>query len=386
MKYDFDRITDRSGTNSLKWNVAENELPMWVADMDFTAAPEIYETLQKRLEHGIFGYSVLPEEWYQAYIDWWQKRHNVTFSRQHMLFSPGVMPTISTCIRELTTKGDNIVLLSPVYNCFYDVVRSNERTVLECPLIHKDASYSIDFELLEKQFKHKSTTMILLSNPHNPTGNIWDRDTLAGIGKLARENSVIVISDEIHCDVTDPNVSYVSYLSAEEDNSNGTIVCVSPTKAFNLAGLQTSAVVIPDSKLRRRVRDGFHAQRIDANILAVQAAVSAFQKGGQWLDELMQYLYENKQLVKSVIETEINELRLTPSQATYLLWIDGTKLKLDEGMTLSQSIRSRTGLYLSDGTQFGTGGEGYLRMNIACPRSVVREGLDRLRDAVRSMN
>ena len=386
MKYDFDRITDRSGTNSLKWNVTENELPMWVADMDFTTAPEICETLQKRLEHGIFGYSVLPEEWYQAYIDWWQKRHNVTFSRQHMLFSPGVMPTISTCIRELTTKGDNIVLLSPVYNCFYDVVRSNGRTVLECPLIHKDASYSIDFELLEKQFKDKNTAMILLSNPHNPTGNIWDRDTLAGIGKHARENSVIVISDEIHCDVTDPNVSYVPYLSAAEENPNGTIVCVSPTKAFNLAGLQTSAAVIPDSKLRRRVKNGFHAQRIDANVLAVQAAVSAFQKGGQWLDELRQYLYENKQLVKSVIETEINELRLTPSQATYLLWIDGTKLKLDEGMTLSQSIRSRTGLYLSDGTQFGTGGEGYLRMNIACPRSVVREGLDRLRDAVKSMN
>ena len=254
MKYDFDRIIDRSGTNSLKWNVGENELPMWVADMDIMTAPEIFDALQERLTHGIFGYSVLPEEWYRAYIDWWQTRHDVTFSRQHLLFSPGVMPTICTCIRELTNTGDNVVLLSPVYNCFYDVVRSNERTVLECPLIHENDSYSIDFDLIEKQFREKNTVMLLLSNPHNPTGNIWGRDTLAAIGKLARENDVIVISDEIHCDITDPNIGYVPYLSASEENSNGSIICISPTKAFNLAGLQTSAAVIPARKLRQRAR------------------------------------------------------------------------------------------------------------------------------------
>ncbi len=386
MKYDFDHVTDRSSTNSLKWNTFQNELPMWVADMDFSAAPEILGELQKRLAHGIFGYSVLSDEWYQAYIEWWQSRHNLKFERQQMLFSPGVLPTICTCIRELTNIGDNVVLLSPVYNCFYDCILSNGRTVLECPLIYDGNEYRIDDKLLEQQLSNSRTKMLILSNPHNPTGNIWDRDVLAAVGSLARENDVTVVSDEIHCDITDPDTYYVPYLAAASENANNSVTCISPTKAFNLAGLHTSAIVIPDKMIRRRIKEGLHSQRIDgANAFAVQAAVSAFQKGGAWLDSLRHYLFENKQLVRKRLEAELSELKLIPSQATYLLWIDGTRAVTDNGLSLAQSIRNRTGLFLSDGAQFGKGGEGFLRMNIACPYSVVQDGLERLVTAIKAM-
>lgn len=386
MKYDFDHVTDRSGTNSAKWNVLQNELPMWIADMDFPAAPEILEELQKRLSNGVFGYSFLPDEWYQAYIEWWQSRHDLKFERRQMLFSPGVLPTICTCIRELTNTGDNVVLLSPVYHCFYDCIRSNGRTVLECPLVYDGDEYRIDYNLLERQLSDSRTKMIILSNPHNPGGKIWDRETLAAVGRLARENDVIVVSDEIHCDITDPGINYVPYLSAVPENACSSITCISPTKAFNLAGLHTSAIVIPDSHIRRRIKEGLHSQRIDGvNSFAVQAAVSAFQNGSAWLDDLRQYLFKNKQLVRTVLEAELPELKLIPSQATYLLWIDGRKVSADSDCSLAQSIRKRTGLFLSDGAQFGSGGEGFLRMNIACPECVVHDGLERLVTAVKDM-
>ena len=386
VKYDFDHVTDRCDTNSLKWNTFRNELPMWVADMDFLTAPEILSELQKRLSHGIFGYSVLPDEWYHAYIEWWQSRHNLKFERQQMLFSPGVLPTICTCIRELTNIGDNVLLLSPVYNCFYDCISSNGRTVLECPLIYDGNKYRIDDKLLKQQLSDSKTKMIILSNPHNPTGNIWSKDDLAVIGRLARENDVIVVSDEIHCDITDPDINYVPYLAAASENSNRSVTCISPTKAFNLAGLHTSAVVIADKTIRWRIKNGLHSQRIDgANAFAVQAAVSAFQNGGAWLDSLRHYLFENKQLVRTRLEAELPELKLIHSQATYLLWIDGTRVVTDDGCSLAQSIRRRTGLFLSDGAQFGNGGKGFLRMNIACPYSVVQDGLERLVTSVKAM-
>ncbi len=387
MKYDFDHITDRTGTNSLKWNTAPDELPMWVADMDFPAAPEILDALQKRLSNGIFGYSVIPDEWYDAYSNWWKARHNVHFQKSHLLFSPGVLPTICTAIQELTHAGDNIVVFSPVYNCFYDCIRSNGRMVLECPLLEENLQFSIEFALLEEQFRLPQTTMLLLSNPHNPTGNLWDAETLAHIGKLAREHDVIVLSDEIHCDLTDPDIGYVPYLSASPEQAENSITCISPTKTFNLAGIQTSAVVIPDNTLRRNMRDGLHARRIDgANAFAVQAAIAAFSNGGDWLDELRTYLSQNKQLVREYLESHLSQIRLTPSQATYLLWLDARTLQPDEGLSLAQSIRNRTGLYLSEGTQFGTGGEGFLRMNIACPRSLLLDGLTRLEQAANEMH
>lgn len=384
MNYDFDTVTDRRGTDSLKWNVPENELPMWVADMDFKTAPAITEAIIKRAEHGIFGYSVIPDEWYSAYTDWWKTRHNVIFEREELLFSSGVIPTLNCCIKALTQPGDGVVILSPVYYVFYKLIRHNGRKVKDCPLSCTDGEYSIDFAQLERCFSDESTKLMLLCNPHNPVGKIWSADTLAVVGELANKYSVTVVSDEIHCDLTDPGREYVSYYSASELCARTGIVCISPTKTFNLAGIQSSAVAVRDPSLRSKIRRALlNDCSGEPNSFAVHAAVAAFRHGGEWLEELREYLYANKQAVADLLEKHIPEIKLVPSQATYLLWLDCTALGIGS-RRLSQHIRSSTGLYITDGEPFG--GDGFLRMNIACPRTVLSDGLERLEKAVRMLD
>ncbi len=384
MKYEFDKVTDRSGTNSYKWDIGADELPMWVADMDFRTAPEITEAIVRRAEHGVFGYSTVPDEWYDAYVNWWKNRHGVEYKRDDLIFCTGVIPIISSCVRKLTTPAENVLIMTPVYNIFYNCIRNNGRNVRELPLDYDGREYRVDFDRLEKELSDPQTTMMLLCNPHNPIGKIWDRKTLAGIGELAYDNGVTVISDEIHCDVTDPGREYVPFASVSEKCRDNCVVCISPTKAFNLAGLQTAAAVVPDKKLRHKVWRALNTDEVaEPNAFAVQAAVAAFERGGEWLDELRQYLYENKLLAREIIERELPQIKLVPSDATYLLWLDCTSL----GMTsreLWEHIRRSAGLYLSDGSVYGSP-EGFLRMNIACPRSTVRDGLERLKKAVAAL-
>lgn len=384
MKYEFDEVIDRSGTNSYKWDIGADELPMWVADMDFRTAPEITEAIVRRAEHGVFGYSTIPDEWYDAYVNWWKNRHGVEYKRDDLIFCTGVIPIISSCVRKLTTPAENVLIMTPVYNIFYNCIRNNGRNVRELPLDYDGREYRVDFDRLEKELSDPQTTMMLLCNPHNPIGKIWDRETLAGIGELAYDNGVTVISDEIHCDVTDPGREYVPFASVSEKCRDNCVVCVSPTKAFNLAGLQTAAAAVPDKKLRHKVWRALNTDEVaEPNAFAVQAAVAAFERGGEWLDELRQYLYENKLLAREFIERELPQIKLVPSDATYLLWLDCTSL----GMTsreLWKHIRRSAGLYLSDGSVYGSP-EGFLRMNIACPRSVVRDGLERLKKAVSAL-
>lgn len=383
MPYDFDQMIDRSGTNSLKWDVSENELPMWVADMDFCTAPEITEALLERAAHGVFGYSVVPDAWYEAYIGWWQKRHNVTFRKEELIFSTGVIPTVSSCVRKLTTPAENVVILTPVYNIFYNCIRNNGRNILECPLHYEDGAYAIDFDRLEAALADPQTSLLLFCNPHNPVGKIWDVSTLAKVGELAAQYGVTVISDEIHCDLTDPDKSYVPFASVSELCAQNSVTCIAPTKAFNLAGLQTSAVVVPNVQLRHKVWRALNTDEVaEPNAFAVQAAVAAFTEGGAWLDELRVYLYQNKQLVRTFLSENLPEIQLVPSEATYLLWLDCSALHQDS-RTLAQYIRQRTGLYLSDGVQYGNGTD-FLRMNIACPAERLKDGLERLKRAVRS--
>ena len=303
MKYDFDEVIDRSGTNSYKWDIGADELPMWVADMDFRTAPEITEAVVRRAEHGVFGYSTIPDEWYDAYVNWWKNRHGVEYKRDDLIFCTGVIPIISSCVRKLTTPAENVLIMTPVYNIFYNCVRNNGRNVREFPLDYDGREYRVDFDRLEKELSDPQTTMMLLCDPHNPIGKIWDRETLAGIGKLAYDNGVTVISDEIHCDVTDPGREYVPFASVSEKCRDNCVVCISPTKAFNLAGLQTAAAVVPDKKLRHKVWRALNTDEVaEPNAFAVQAAVAAFERGGEWLDELRQYLYENKLLAREFIE------------------------------------------------------------------------------------
>lgn len=378
MKYDFDTPVDRRHTGSLKWDVEDGELPMWVADMDFRTAPEVRAAIEKRAAHGVFGYNVVPDTWYEAYTGWWRKRHSFAMRKEWLIFCTGVVPAISSIVRKLTTPAEKVLLQPPVYNIFYHSVRNNGRQVVENELLYEDNAYRIDFDDLEKKLADPQVTMMILCNPHNPVGKIWDRDTLARIGELCRLHHVLVLSDEIHCDLTDPGVSYVPFASVSETCRDNSITCIAPTKAFNLAGLQTAAVCVPDEVLRHKVWRGLNTdEAAEPNAFAVDAAVAAFTQGGGWLDELREYLYRNKETAAAYITERIPRLRTVPSQATYLMWLYDTAGGQKAAQTAAR-IRQTAGLWLSDGAQYGAGGADFLRLNVACPRTVLLDGLDRL--------
>lgn len=382
MTYDFDTPTERRNTNSLKWDVAQGELPMWVADMDFQTAPEIREAIMKRAEHGIFGYSVIPDAWYEAYIQWWKMRHGYTMERDWLIFCTGVVPAISSIVRKLTTPAEKVLIQTPVYNIFFNSILNNGRQVLESPLRYDGKEYRIDFADLEEKLSDPQTALMILCNPHNPTGKIWDRQTLEKIGALCSRHHVTVVSDEIHCDLTDPGESYVPFASVSETCRQISITCMAPTKAFNLAGLQTAAVSVPDEVLRHKVWRALNTdEAAEPNAFAVEAAVAAFTRGADWLDALRDYLHENKKLAEAYIEKEIPDVRAVASQATYLLWLDCSGL-IGCGREAAGFLRRETGLYLSEGSQYGGNGADFLRMNIACPRAVLKDGLERLKNGL----
>lgn len=309
----FDRLTERRNTGSMKWDVPQGVLPMWVADMDFQTAPEITEAVRKRAEQGIFGYTVVSEEWRQAYAGWWMKRHGFCMEKEWLVFCTGVVPAVSSIVRKLTTPGENILVQTPVYNIFFNSVRNNGRNVLESPLRYMreedgrdhpaklsenhGKSYDVDFDDLEQKLSDPQTAMMILCNPHNPAGIIWDKDTLARIGELCWKYHVTVVSDEIHCDLTEPGIGYVPFASVSEKCRDNSITCLAPTKAFNLAGLQTAAVAVPNEALRHKVWRGLNTDEVaEPNVFAIEAAVVAFTKGEQWLEKLREYISEKKDM------------------------------------------------------------------------------------------
>lgn len=384
MKYDFDTPVNRKGTNSLKWDIKEHELPMWVADMDFKTAPEITEAIIERARHGVFGYNIIPDEWYDAYVNWWRDRHGFEIEPDWLIFSTGVIPIISSVVRKLTTPAEKVVIMTPVYNIFFNSIINNGRFPLECPLRFENGEYSIDFESLEEKLADTQTSMLIFCNPHNPVGKIWDRETLARVGELCEKHGVVVVSDEIHCDLTKPGREYVSFASASEVCKRISVTCIAPTKTFNIAGIQTAAAMVPNELLRRKVNRTLNTDECaEPNSFAIQAAVAAFTKGGEWLDELREYIDKNRETVSSFIESELPELKLVKSEATYLLWLDCSAV-CNNSETLAEYIREKTGLYLSDGVQYGKGGERFLRLNIACPASVLSDGLQRLKKGIKA--
>lgn len=383
MKYDFDKLTDRRGTGSLKWDVPERELPMWVADMDFETAPEIREALARRVEHGIFGYNVVTPDWYEAYQSWWGQRHHLQLEQEWLVFCTGVVPAISSAVRKLTTVGENVLVQTPVYNIFFNSIRNNGRNILESPLVYDGREYSIDFTDLEEKLSNPQTTLMLLCNPHNPVGKIWDRDTLARIGELCARHHVLVLSDEIHCDLTDPGYEYVPFVSVSDTCRDNSVTCLAPTKTFNLAGLQTAAVMVPNPVIRHKLERGLNTDEVaEPNSFAIGAAVAAFQKGGDWLEELREYLAGNKRLVRRFMEERLPEIKVVPSQATYLLWLDCSNLTEDAG-ELTAFIRRDSGLYLTEGEEYGACGKRFIRLNPACARARLTEGLERLEKSIR---
>lgn len=380
--YDFDKLTNRFGTGSLKWDVNEGQLPMWVADMDFETAPEIIQALQKRIEHGVFGYQNVTDDWYQAYQSWWNRRHQFKIEKDWLIFCTGVVPAISSIVRKVTTVGENVLVQTPVYNIFFNSIRNNGRNILESPLVYEQGEYHIDFKDLEEKLSNPQTSLFILCNPHNPIGKIWDRETLEKIGKLCDRYHVIVVSDEIHCDLTDPGYEYVPFASVSDQCRENSITCIAPTKTFGIPGIQTAAVVVPNPVLRHRVNRGLNTDEVaEPNNFAVAAAVAAFQHGDQWLTELREYLSQNKQYVRDYIGAYIPEIKVVPSNATYLLWLDCSELT-DDACELQRFIEKHSGLVLTEGEEYGTPGRRFLRLNPACPRSRVQDGMERLKNSV----
>ncbi len=378
MSYDFDTVINRRNTDAMKWNVGENELPMWVADMDFAAAPEIQKALQKRLDHGVFGYSEIPDAWYEAYIGWWKTRHGFEMDREWLVFCTGVVPAISSIVRKLTTPNENVLIQTPVYNIFFNSIVNNGCRVLESPLCYRDGAYSVDWVDLEAKLADPQTTLMILCNPHNPIGKIWKQETLARIGTLAKRHHVTVVSDEIHCDITAPGRDYVPFLSVSDDCRAVGIAAIAPTKAFNLAGMQTAAVCVPDPTLRHRVWRGLNTDEVaEPNAFAVPAAVAAFTAGAPWLDAMRAYVFENRAIAAERIANALPRVRVIEGEATYLLWLDVSAITSD-GTALCRYLRERTGLIVSAGASYGASGTAFLRVNLACPKAVLADGLDRL--------
>lgn len=378
-EFDFESVIDRHGTNSLKWDLFDDDLPMWVADMDFKVAPAIEKAILKRANHPVYGYTIVPDELFDAYISWWDRRYGLEMSREDMAYSMGVMPSISSMIRCLTDVGDEILIQSPVYHVFYYVIEDNGRKVLENELLFEDGKYSIDFDDLDEKLSR--VEMMILCNPHNPIGKTWSQEDLNRIGELCRKHDVILISDEIHCDLTDPNVKYNPF--AADDN---VIRCLSPSKSFNIAGFQSSIVHTTNRELLERIKAQMHVDNSDScNVFATAAVIAAYRESEEWLDELREVLYENKQIVRDYLDCELPIINLVDCDATYLLWLDCSSLNVPSKV-LSGFLRTNQGLFLSAGVDFGQNGDNFLRLNIACPQKLLKEGLGRLKAGVIALN
>ena len=388
MNYDFDKVIDRSGTGSYKWKNGDAMLPMWVADMDFETCPSVKEALQKRAAHGIFGYSILGDGWCDAYAYWWKERHHFEIDKDWLEFVTGVIPAISSAVRKLTTPGEKVVIQTPVYPVFFNCILNNGRIVLENKLVYdpETVSYSIDWEDLEAKLQDPQTSLMILCNPQNPSGNIWDNETLQKIGQLCYENNVIVISDEIHCDLVAPGKEYIPFASVSEINKKISVTCIAPTKAFNIAGIQTAAIVVPDSNLRYKMWRGINTDEVgEGNCFSVVAVESAFtQEGGEWIDALREYVWENRRIAEEYIREHIPQLKTIPSDATYLMWVDCTSVTKDSD-ELVDLLEKNAKLMLNSGVAFGGNGNTFVRVNLACPRSLLEDGLSRLEKGIHSL-
>ena len=381
---DFNDVINRRNTNSLKWNVGDNELPMWVGDMDFQTAPAVTEAIIKKAKSGVFGYQIVPDEWYNAIIRWWQVRHDFTIGKDWLCFCTGVVPAITSSIKRITNVGDNVVVMTPVYNIFFNSIENTGRHALESPLKYENGAYSIDWDDLEAKLAHPQSTMLLLCNPHNPVGKVWSKEELKHIGNLCVKHGVAVFSDEIHCDLVPLDVKYTPFASVSGVNMAISVTAISASKAFNLAGLQAAAVFIENEVLRKKVVRGLNSDELaEPNAFAIEATIAAFSyESGIWLNGLRDYICENKQTAETFFEISLPEIKAISQDATYFMWLDCSAVT-DNSAELAEFIRKETGLYVSSGTIFRGNGNYFLRLNVACPEPTLRDGLNRLKEGIK---
>ena len=377
-KYDFDSLPNRKGTSSLKWDVKENELPMWVADMDFFVAPEIRSFLMKKVNEGVYGYSDLPASWAKAYSAYYDEKYGLMFDESNLTFSLGVIPSVSSAVRAFTEKGEKVAVFTPNYHVFYHSITNNERIIAPIELLDSGNSYSIDWEALENVFKEKDVTMFIMSNPHNPSGKIFSKEELEKIAILADRYGVFVLSDEIHGEITEPGYSYVPYFLSSPLAKKNSLTCLSPTKAWNMAGIQTSAVLSFDREVTKKIRFSLNKDEVmEGNFFSYGAAITAYSEGKGWLREMNEYVAENRRIVLKAMEEKMTLLKPYPSHSTYLLWVNFGALKGD-GKGFVRFLREKTGLFLSDGAEFSPSTSSFFRMNLATSKSNIEDAMRRL--------
>ena len=388
--YNFDELVERKNTNSYKWDEHDDPdiIPLWVADMDFKAAPCIINALQQRLDHGVFGYTFVPESYYEAVINWFSQRHGWEIQRSWMLYTTGVVPAISAVIKALTQPGDAVLVQSPVYNCFFSSIRNNQCHVVESPLKRVDTSdgftYEVDWDDFEKQCADPRVKLFLLCNPHNPAGRVWTRDELQRMNDICLLHGVRVLADEIHCELVMPGYQYTPFASISQACLDNSITCGSASKSFNIAGLQMAHIISNNSETRRLIDRAININEVcDVNPFAPIAQQTAYNEGGEWIDQLCDYLYNNKVALFQFFTQELSELKVARLEGTYLVWVDirATGLASDE---LTKRLLEEGKVQVNSGTMYGNKtGEGYIRINIACPLSRLMEGLRRIKQVLR---
>ena len=378
--YDFDTIIPRRGTGAVKWDAhphfdadTEDMIPLWVADMDFKAAPFIIDALRRRVEHGVFGYVTVPDSTGEAVVSWFSRKHGWSIEKDWIIYTTGVVPALSAAVKALSEPGDKVIIQSPVYNCFFSSVRNNGCEILDVPLLYGEGTYRFDFEGLERACADPKAKLMLLCNPHNPAGRVWTREELARVGDIARRHGVTVISDEIHCEIVMPGYEYTPFASVSPENQACCVSLCSPSKSFNIAGLHLACFVTPDEGWRSRIDRAINVNEIcDVNPFGVVALEAAYSpEGEQWLKELNQYIYDNYLLLKQVLK----DYPVCKLEGTYLPWVDVSSLGIPSEKIEETLLRDYK-VWVNAGTMYGT--EGFIRINLATPRALLAEGLERV--------
>ncbi|MGN6214923.1 MalY/PatB family protein [Parafilimonas sp.] len=387
MNYNFDELIPRNNTNSVKWDLStsENVLPMWVADMDFKTAPPILEALNKRVQHGIFGYTVTPPAFYEAILYWWQTRHHFQLEKDWIIPVPGIIPALSVIIRAFAKPGNKIIVQSPVYNHFFISINNCGCEALCNNLIYENGEYKIDFNDLEQKAADPAAKLLLLCNPHNPVGRVWGKDDLLQINTICRKHNVLVVSDEIHSDLVYDGFTHTPFASVNEAALMHSITCASPSKTFNLAGIQVAYMIVANATIRKQLEAVLNEQDTTfLNVFASETLIAAYSYGEGWLRQLKQYLYANYEYLVAFIRKELPQLKVLPLQATYLVWIDCTALH-QSSETIAEILLNKHQLWVNAGTMYGASGEGFIRLNIATPKVLLEEGLNKLKAFVGSL-
>lgn len=383
MEYDFSRPTDRRGTDSYKWDSAPEAdiIPLWVADMDFETFPGITEALQRRVAHGIFGYTRVPEAYYEAVCNWFGKHHGWHINREDIIYTSGVVPAVSAVIKALTLPGDQVIVQGPVYNCFFSSIRNNGCETVSNSLIYnkEELRYEIDFDDLERKLAHERARLMLICNPHNPGGRVWTRDELTRVAELCHKYGVRVVSDEIHCELTLYDNEYVPFGSLPDELSHGSITCCSPSKAFNTAGLQIANIVCRDAEVRNRIDRAININEVcDVNpfgVIALQAAYS--DEGYEWLTQLRAYISSNYDLLRERFARELPKCKVMRMEGTYLAWIDCSELHISSD-EIEEMLMHENKVWVNAGSMYGTEGAAFIRINMACTSELLNEGITRI--------